>query len=188
MLSNRLGLLLGWPVIYREDFRLAAAATLGRSELEPRGSEARAAVESFYRELGRLVASTSVIADSTFPSGVCESDLASLMAMSDLGLFHCTVPREVAMERCAQRPDSSTLMAVLKERDESTWRRFDDPLRCSIPQWRIDTSDGYNPPSKKWLLGSEAIRVRGLASRAAGTRWRNRVLGVPAVLAVVACP
>jgi hypothetical protein len=87
VLSNRLGLLLGWPVIYREDFRLAAAATLGRSELEPRGSEARAAVESFYRELGRLVASTSVIADSTFPSGVCESDLASLMAMSDLGLF-----------------------------------------------------------------------------------------------------
>jgi predicted kinase len=146
LLSNRLGLMLGWPVIHREDFRLAAAASLGRTEIEPKGVEARQAVESFFRELSQLVTrGTSVVADSTFPSGVCEGDLASLMAVSDLGAVHCTVPREVVIERCRQRPESSTLIDVLKRRDEVAWRRFDDPLRSSIPQWRVDTSDGYKP-------------------------------------------
>ncbi|HVB00133.1 MAG TPA: AAA family ATPase [Acidimicrobiales bacterium] len=157
VLSNRLGLLLGWPVIHREDFRLAVAVTLGAVELEPKGIEARQAVGAFFRELGLFIAQrTSIVADSTFPSGVCEADLAPLLEVSDVGAIHCTLSRELAQERCVRRPNSSTLVDVLRGRDESMWQRFDEPLRCSIPQRRIDTSDGYKPPVEEmasWIAG-----------------------------------
>lgn len=145
-LALRLAELLSWPVLHREVFRDNIAATLGVDSLEPGGNAAKEAVGDFYTHVReRLRAGTSVIADSTFPSGVCEPDLTPLMEIADVGALTCTVPRDIVRARCHERPNSGPLMAVLGRRDESMWRRFEESLNCEIPQRFVDTTDTYVP-------------------------------------------
>ncbi len=145
VLAMQLSELLGWRVLHREDFRNAAASAIG-SDVRPKSVEALQAVHDFYQELNRTITvGASLIADSTFPSGVCEPDLEGLVDRSHLASILCSVPRAVALERCAKRPNSGTLIELLQKRNESVWRRFEEPLLIPIPQLLVDTSDGYAP-------------------------------------------
>jgi predicted kinase len=145
---------LQFPVISRETFRNAIQSAQN-AELQPRGDDARRAVEDFHQALlAAALRQESFVADSTFPSGVCEENLAMLSQHADLVAIHCQVPRRVAIERCAARNGSGTLLAVLEERDEDLWKRFESPLQCHIPQLVVDTTDGYRPTLEeivKWI-------------------------------------
>jgi predicted kinase len=153
-LAGLLGKRLGWRVVSREAFRDAVQAKVG-VELSPRGPDAQRAVEDIH---GALVVAAergeSLIADNTFPSGVCEENLAMLSKHADLVAIHCQILRRVAMERCADRNGSGTLLAILEARGEDLWERFESPLQCDIPQLGVDTTDGYRPNLEeivKWI-------------------------------------
>ena len=136
---------LNWPLVSRDLVRGGAAWTACEVEHEPAGELSRQTVATFFQLIRvHLDAGISLVADSVFRRGVSERDLAPMLDAADFRWVHCRVSRDLAIERCRQRPGID-IAAMLEERDEGRWERVEHPLDLPMAVLEVDTSDGYEP-------------------------------------------
>lgn len=137
---------LNWTLISRDLVRGGMARTEGEAEHVAAGDLSKRAVSVFYDTTCSLLThGASLVVESAFRRGISETDLAPLIGLADLRYVHCVVPRELAIQRCRERPGREFVGAMLDERDEVRWSRVEQPLDLGASPLIVETADGYRP-------------------------------------------
>lgn len=153
-LANRLGQMLGFPVISRDTIKALLADAFGFPESVPAQAIARAQFPVFYGLLQHFLrAGVSVIAESALDPNYAVRELRPLLVDAQAVLLHCaTVPGEnhrrfverfVQGQRHAIHPDADYIARI--DAGESPWAVYNEPLPLGVPTLRIDTTAGYLP-------------------------------------------
>lgn len=145
-LASQLATRLGWMLVSRDLVRGGMAWTEAEVEHVAAGDLSKRAVSTFYEatEL-MLLRGGSVVIESAFRRGISESDLLPLLNFSRMRYVQCTVPRELAIERCRSRAGREYIGDMLDGRDEERWLRVEQPLDLGVDPLVVDTTDGYDP-------------------------------------------
>lgn len=160
-LGRALAQRLELPVLSRDLLKAGAALTLA----EPLDAHRPQPLQSDIARGGRagrvgiraLLAVATTLVDHGISFGVEQSwsarfstdELRPIVQRCRAVQIHCTIPRELAIDRFAARrhrpshPDAEILAAM---RDGSfDWDDYDRPLELGVLTLNVDTSDGYRP-------------------------------------------
>ena len=163
-LAPRLVEALGLPLLAKDDLKETLYDVLGvPTDREASRQLGRAAMLQLYRTASRLLeAGVGLILEANFWRGLCEDELAPLVARAAAVRVHCHADRELLLRRQLARAQgeagrhaghlahtpSAPLVALLARPSDlasAPWPDYDPPdldTRLLV----VDTGDGYAPP------------------------------------------
>ncbi|MFG3700626.1 AAA family ATPase [Micromonospora sp. NPDC047620] len=151
-LAHRLARRIGCPAICRDEIKEGMVHAADDFIAAPIDELTLRTLPTFFQVLELLLtAGVTTVAEAAFQDRLWRPHLRPLGELADIRVVHCQIAAEMAWDRIQQRQEeSSTRRAhadafLIDQHVHTAGHDSFDRVRLDVPEFEVDTSDGYRP-------------------------------------------
>jgi predicted kinase len=146
-LAHRLGLLIGCPVVSRDEIKEGMVQANPGFVAGPGDELTLRTLGVFFEAVELMIRNdVTVVAEAAFQDPLWRSGLEPLLGLANVRVIHCVVDADTARARQVRRRRDNPVRAAHADRNHlSSPAGAYVPLALNVPTMCVDTTDGYRP-------------------------------------------
>ncbi|MEU6077035.1 AAA family ATPase [Micromonospora sp. NPDC047074] len=151
-LAHRLARKIGCPAICRDEIKEGMVHTAGDFSAAPVDDLTLRTLPTFFQVLELLLAAgVTTVAEAAFQDRLWRPHLLPLSGLADIRVVHCQIAAATAWDRIKQRQGESPTRRAhadaffIDQQIHTAGHDSFDRVRLDVPEFEVDTSDGYRP-------------------------------------------